>query len=139
MTVSSTDCKAWYNAQWDEGESAETDEATQAYSGMQRQVRHALEQEKRREAEADESMAVGDDTLDPLRAALPLSFGRPAEQAVDQDLQRQTMPISPASDEAPAELDYGVPEPLPPPPASTPNGSVLRRLRSLQAAVFGST
>lgn len=165
MTLSSTDCEAWYNEQWDADESA----AAQAYSDMQRSVRDALEREKA--AEAAEAGVEADDTVDPLRAALPMAFGRGGHAAMlpedlvyeapedAHDEREQGRPgdasggLAPAHGAArappepsekadatdalgatPAEsLDYGPPEP----PRAPASDSVLHRLRTLQAAVFG--
>ena len=139
VTLSSTDCAAWYDEQWE----AEEDEATQAYFEMQRQVRSALEEEKRREVEPETVDEFSVD--DGLRAALPQSFGRAQTNrpALDAELAEEPTEPEPTTalsrEPASGELDYGPPE-NDTRPARTPLGShVLDRFRSIRASLLGAS
>ena len=161
MTVISTDCQAWYDEQW----TMEEDAATQEYNEVQRITRRALEQEK--QAERVDAHVDADESVDALRAALPVAFGcrnqgamslddityepEPTEEAPREVQVEATTqgpppgrapsgdvdapaPVAPREADGPSvSLDYGPPEPVQAPA----HDSVLHRLRSLQAAVFG--
>lgn len=138
MTISRIDCKAWYDEQWDAADA----EATRAYTEMQHNVKHALEEEKR--AEEGPLTLPAEPTDDPLRAALPQAFGRgPALSDADLVYEIELPPNEhddaqktsyAAPETAAPPLDYGPPEPV----RAPEHASVLGRLRALHASVFGS-
>lgn len=163
MTVISTDCQAWYDEQW----AMEEDAAAQEYSEMQRMTRRALEQEKQAERvdahiDADDSenalraalpvafgrrnqgaMSTADVTYEPepiedapREVHVEAAPAPPPDPAPSGDLDAPAPATSAAprdADGPSVSLDYGPPEPVQAPA----HDSVLHRLRSLQAAVFG--
>ncbi|WFD45348.1 hypothetical protein MPSI1_004030 [Malassezia psittaci] len=178
LTISSTDCQAWYEQQWSAAQDDYTNQAyeqhadihdadTQEYLAMQRQVRLALAQEK--QAELAQVQLDNQQDEHSLRSALPIAFGRPnsnSESYIQQDDSLHSVSdqsavehiLSPSSTQSertitnpsittttqnpPTELDYGMPEPMNRDRgmshATSNTDSVLHRLRSLQAAVFGT-
>lgn len=130
VTISSTDCAAWYEQQWQDEWDAENyaadDPATRMYLEMQRQVRSALAEEKRAEELAEAAAAQDQNSVDEdaseakLRAALPREFGstrvkRSLQDAADPGTGMEAPPMHamelPMAEEEQMDLDYGAPEP----------------------------
>ena len=130
VTISSTDCAAWYEqqwqAEWDAENYAADDPATRMYLEMQRQVRSALAEEKRAEELAEVAAAQDQNSVDEdaseakLRAALPREFGstrvkKSLQDAGDPGTSVEAPPMhameQPMAEEGQMDLDYGPPEP----------------------------
>ncbi|WFD01244.1 non-specific serine/threonine protein kinase [Malassezia yamatoensis] len=95
LTISSTDCQAWYEQQWSAAQDDYTNQAyerhtdthdaqTQEYLAIQRQVRLALAQEK--QAELAQVQLDNEQDEQSLRAALPMAFGssNPSSESYSQ-------------------------------------------------------
>lgn len=130
ISISSTDCAAWYEQQWQDEWDAQDyeaeDPATCMYLEMQRQVRTALAEEKRAEELAEAAAPQGQNRLDEdaaeaaLRAALPREFGSTRVKAsLDADQPDTAVDAPPMhATELPVaeeqmDLDYGPPEEAP--------------------------
>ena len=125
LTISSTDCEAWYNDQWNQYYDEDYDEATQAYLSMQYEIQKEVAEEKRREEDfvtTDQETGMDDASIS-LRDALPVSFGRPFITA-------QPTQVEVTEADAKGEIDQGN--------AGTSSNSILERFKSIRASIYGS-
>lgn len=145
LTISSTDCAAWYDQQFEnDGEQEDFDEyqeyndaSTLAYIEMQRQVRQQLA----RDEESDDTVVVDETPNDELRAQLPMSFGKATN--TEQEWE-QVPPPAPASaivlapkNRESDSLDYGPPELTPAKPTQLA-ANVISRLRAVRGNIMRS-
>lgn len=120
LTISSTDCEAWYNDQWN----GYYDEATQAYLSMQQQIQKEIAEEKRREEDfvmTDQGSNL-DGAGNALRDALPLSFGRP--MSVQSTLEDENE--APGTDNSDQEKSHEA------------SNSILKRFKAIRSSIYGS-
>lgn len=125
LTISSTDCEAWYNDQWNENYDGDYDEVTQAYLSMQYQIQKQVAEEKRREEDfttTDQEVSV-DGTSSSLRDALPMSFGRPTMRA--RPTQEEVAEV-----DATGDIDQVK--------TSASKNSILERFKAIRSSIYGS-
>lgn len=123
MTISSIDCEAWYNDQWDDYYDEEFDPMTQAYLSMQREIQKGIAEEKQKEEDFTMTeQEAGMEEASPLRDALPMSFGRPSA-------------VAPPSK---GEEKEHVTEKIAPVTSGNLSSSIVNRFKAIRSTIYGS-